>query len=973
MPPHRIPAQPGEWIDRTLPITFKFEGRSYKGYAGDTLSSALWGSGVRLLGRSFKYHRPRGVMSMAAHDANVFVEDSPHVKNRRNNLRGDVLPITANLDVVACNTKGGVANDWLRVNQLFAKMLPVGFYYKAFHKPGKLFPFFERSMRGVAGLGHIDPDIEAVNTPKRYDDCDVLVIGAGASGLSAGVAAARAGAHVVLVDDQPHPGGALGYQSPLHPIARDRLRELLAQAGQLDNLDIRQGTMAAGAYGDLWVALVDNDKLTKMRARALIVAGGAFEQPSVFHNNDLPGVMLASAAQRLMHLYGVKPFERCVVLAANSDGYQAAVDLRAAGVDVAAIADLRSGGEPTDLAYRAIDAGIAVHRGHCVYEVRPPRVGFGVAGVVLRKLSNDNRPIPDTNVLIDCDGVAMSVGWAPNGGILYQAGARFIYDDQSEQLVPGTLPQGVFAAGRVNGVYDIDDKITDGTRAGQLAAQHLDLSTESLPAAPPRAVARSHPYPIYENDRHKCFIDFDEDVQLVDIANAHQEGYDNIELLKRYTTFGMGPSQGKLSNMNAVRALAKLNGAGINETGTTTSRPFHQPVLISHLAGRRFHPMRRTPMHAWHHAHHARFMHAGTWYRPEYYAQSGKTREDCIITEAKRVRSGVGMIDVSTLGKLEVSGPDARTFIEQIYTGKFGKLDVGRTRYVVACDESGIVIDDGMIARLGEDRYYLTATSSGVAAFYREMQRWAILWSMNITLANATGHLAALNIAGPDSRKVVTQVTNVDISADAIPYMHVREGDVAGAPARVMRVGFVGELGFEVHVPASFGLRVWKALVEAGHVYSMGPFGVEAQRLLRLEKGHIILSQDTDALTYPDEAGVAWAIGKDKAFFVGQRSIDVLRKHDATRRLVGFRIDEHYRGTLPQENHLIIRQGKITGRVTSVAHRSTFGFPLGMAYIAPDQAKPGSHVQIRISDGALVPATVTALPFYDPQNERQKM
>ena len=514
--------------------------------------------------------------------------------------------------------------------------------------------------------------------------------------------------------------------------------------------------------------------------------------------------------------------------------------------------------------------------------------------------------------------------------------------------------------------------MVDGTRAGLAAARFLGRHDGPIPQTPShRGAPPSHPYPIYADRKKKNFVDFDEDLHLADFVNAHQEGYDNIELLKRYTTVGMGPSQGKLSNMNAVRVLARLNGRSIDQTGTTTWRPFHQPVSIAQLAGRRFHPQRRTPLHAWHAAAGAVFMHAGTWLRPEYYKVEGVDRDQAILDEALNVRRNAGMVDVGTLGKIHVCGPDAVAFLERLYTGRFAKTQVGRTRYVLALDETGVIIDDGVMARLALDRFYVTATSSGAAAFYRQMQRWAQIWSMNVTLMDVTGQLAAMNIAGPQSRRILSACTDLDLSPTAFAYLDAHHGEVAGVPATLMRVGFVGELGFEIHVPAAHGHAVWSALMDAGRRQGIRPFGVEAQRLLRLEKAHLIVGQDTDALTHPYEADTAWAIGKNKPFFVGQRSLSVTRQQSLERRLVGIRLAADHRGPGPLECHLIIDRGQIVGRLTSIAHRTTLGYPLGLAFMRPDLAKPGTPVTIRVDDGTLVAATVVSTPFYDPGNERQ--
>lgn len=962
----RLPPREGEWIDRRNEIEFRFEGKAYRGFAGDVLTSALWANGVRLLGRSFKYHRPRGIYSLAGHDANVIVENGRHT-----NLRGDLLPIQPGLDVRAVNTAGGLTKDRLRITERFSKFLPVGFYYKAFYTPRWLFSFYERQMRKVAGLGSINSESVCEPSPKDYAFCDLLVVGAGPAGLASAIAAAEQGLDVLLVEEQARVGGSLAWQHAGDSAARRRLSELLGSAASLENLQFRCATQAAGCYADGWVALVDNRRLTKLRAKAMVVATGCCEQPAVFGNNDLPGVMLGSAAQRLMHLYAVKPFDQAVVLTANADGYRVALDLAAAGVELPAIVDLRPGGELTQLAARAAEAKIAVHKGHAVYQAVPAAGKTRMSGAIICPLDERGVPRLDAQKRLACDGIAVSVGWAPNAGLVYQSGGRFVYADNVEQFVPQALPTGVFAAGRASGVFDLDAQMADGRRAGWAAAAYLGRFDGEVPPAPGhQGDPPSHRYPIFAHPGKKNFVDLDEDLHLADFANAHQEGYDNIELMKRYTTVGMGPSQGKLSNMNAVRILARLNGAPIDQTGTTTSRPFYQPVPMGHLAGRRFHPQRRTPIDAWHTRAGAEMIFAGDWMRPEYYRRDGKRRDDCILDEARQVRQSIGLIDVGTLGKLEVSGPDAARFLERLYTGRFAKQPVGRLRYGLACDETGVIIEDGVIARRAEDRFYVTATSSGAGAFYREMQRWAIVWGMDVVLANATGHLAAMNLAGPNSREVLAELTDVDLSPEAFPYLAIREGTVAGAPAVLMRVGFVGELGYEIHVPASFGLHVWTSLIEAGRSRGIRPFGVEAQRLLRLEKGHLIVGQDTDALTNPWEADVAWAIGKNKPFFVGSRSLQIAAAKPLERRLVGLAFANDH-GTLPEECHLIIANREITGRVTSIAHRSTLGHPIAMAFVRPDMAAPGTLVQIRVEDGSRVDAEVVSMPFYDPENSRQ--
>jgi|RhiMetdeSRZDD1v2_1073273.scaffolds.fasta_scaffold109649_2 sarcosine oxidase, subunit alpha len=964
---NRLPPQPGEWIDRNRRVRFWVEDREVVGFEGDTISTALWANGIRILGRSFKYHRPRGIWSLANTDCNGVFESAEET-----NIRSDTTLITEGMNLKAVNTVGGLDRDLAGFMDKLSPFFPVGFYYKAFHTPRKLFPFYESKMRDMAGLGSVNSKKPLKHSPKRYDFCDVLVVGSGPSGLSAAIAAAEQGLKVHLVEENPQPGGTLCFQAGRDPARRQLRDKLLERARCLETLEIRVSTMAAGYYADHWVALIDPIRMTKLRARSVVVAGGCYEQPAVFRNNDLPGVMLASAAQRLVHQYAVRPFREVVVLTANRDGYEAALDLHAVGIKVAAIADLRSGGEPSDAAGQVRQAGIFVHKGSAVYEAIPCNGKKSICGALLCNLDEQGNPRQDGKIQLDCDGISMSVGWAPADGLLRQGRTRMSYCEALEQYVPDALPPGLFAAGRTNGIYRLEDRMEDGKRAGLAAAAYCGASVRHVPQdlrreGPPP----SHPYPVVAHPENKNFVDLDEDLQLKDFEAAIKEGYDNIELLKRYSTFGMGPSQGKHSNLNAARILSRLRGESLVAKALTTARPFTSPVSLGHLAGRIFSPHRQTPMHQWHLETGAKLMQAGNWLRPEYYVRQGLTRQETIWAEVKAVRQQVGLIDVGTLGKIEISGPDAAEFIERMYTSRYAKLEIGMSRYLLMCDESGVMIDDGVAARLAADRFYVTTTTSGSDAIAREMKRWAICWNLKVVLVNATGSYAAMNLAGPESRQVLKELSDIDLDPKAFPYLGVREGRVAGVHARLLRVGFVGEWGYEIHVPANSGAWVWDQLMEAGRASAIQPFGVEAQRILRLEKGHIIIGQDSDGLTHPYEAGMGWAVKLDKEFFIGQRSLRILRKKPLTRRLTGFALPKGYVGPSPKECHLVIDEGEIAGRVTSVTFSPTLGQIIGMAYVKPAQAEAGSLIEVRLDGGEMIRVTVVKTPFYDPENLRQ--
>jgi sarcosine oxidase subunit alpha len=578
----RLPKQVSEWIKRDKEIQFTFEGKEYKGYEGDTITSALLAAGVKVLGRSFKYHRPRGVFSLANHDINALVTDGVDT-----NIRADVVMLTNGMQLKAVNTDGGVIKDKRRYIDSLSPLLPVGFYYKAFHKPASLFPFWEKVIRKAAGLGVVNFNYPRINKRKLNAFCDVLIVGAGPSGLSAAISAADNGLEVVLVDENQQLGGSLTYDHAGEDASQKVLMDLVAKVSASSNIKVYAGAYAAGYYQDHMVPVVTDDGITKVRAKAVIAATGAFEQPPVFHNNDLPGVILGSAVQRMIHRYAVKPFNTGIIFTANAQGYRVALDLLQAGVKVSAIVDLRVEGQQDAQALELANKGIKIYKGYCVYEALPLKGKLGVAGALICPYDIATATA-DVNkaIKLDCDGIAMSAGWAPAGALLYQSGMGVVYNNNIQQFVPNRLPKGVFAAGRVNGVFGLEARISDGLRAAAEVANLLGKQVQYLPVAPHQGHSPSHPYPFVHHPKGKNFVDFDEDIQIKDFINAAKEGFDNIELMKRFTTVGMGPSQGKHSNMNAIRILAKIRNLPVEKIGSTTARPFFHPTPMGHLGGR---------------------------------------------------------------------------------------------------------------------------------------------------------------------------------------------------------------------------------------------------------------------------------------------------------------------------------------------------------------------------------------------------
>ena len=937
----RLPAPAGLLIDRASPIRFDFEGEEYQGYAGDTIASALAANGVSVLSRSFKYHRPRGILTMAGQDANTLVQlpDEP-------NVLADLHPLTNGLRVSPQNVKGSLARDRRSFIDLIGGFLPVGFYYKAFYKPLGAWKRWEPVIRNLAGLGEVNLNAHHGYYDKAYAFADILVIGAGPAGLAAAIEAGKTGGEVILLEEAAALGGSLNYaRFAAEPAETRSLREhLVSEVASLPNVTIHTQARAQGLFADNWVPFIRGNRMVKTRAKSVVIAAGSTEQHLVFRNNDLPGVMMGSAAQRLIRLYGVKPGTRAVVATANSDGYGVALDLIEAGLDICALVDLREMPAP-DQRIEAVKAHrLRILTGHTVVEAIPRRGKRGIGGAAIAQITGEGS-FSGKSEAVDCDLLCMDVGYSPAYQLAAHAGVKVGYDERLAMFTLGALPKGVHAAGSVNGTYDLDAVLADGRRAGWMAAQEAGLLNGPEPAAPQTfagAEGVNHPWPIFPHPRGRDFVDFDEDLQVKDLVNAMAEGFEHIELLKRYSTVGMGPSQGRHSALPTARIAAKTTARPIAEVGVTTARPPVGPEKFAHLAGRAFEPVRLTAMHHRHLEAGAQMMPAGLWMRPAYYGPK-EQREKAITAEVRNVRENVGIIDVSTLGGLEVRGPDAAEFLERMYTFAYKKQPIGRCRYVLMTDMAGVISDDGVAARLDEQHFYVTATTSGVQGVYQSMLWYNAQWRLDVDVTQVTASYAGVNIAGPKARPVLARLPgDVDLSAEAFPYMGIREGVLAGMPVRVMRVGFVGELGYEIHVPASQGEALWDALLAAGRPEGVRPFGVEAQRQLRLEKGHVIVSQDTDGLTTPDEADMEWAIAKNKPFFVGKRSIEIQRANGITRKLVGFTIDGA-RPEVPEECHLVLRDGEVTGRVTSVGFSPVLRQVVGLAFVAPDQAVPGSR------------------------------
>ena len=900
---------------------------------------------------------------MSGDDGNTMIQ-----VGQEPNVLADILPIHDGLIAMGQHYSGSLTTDWDRWIEKFSKFLPVGFYYRAFFKPKGIWNLWEKFIRRKAGLGRVDLEANHRYYDKAYAFADVAVIGGGVAGMATALEAAKSGVEVILIEREQTLGGSLRFT---RTDVEDKsglvlIQDLICQLKNQENITIMTGATCTGWFSDNYLPVIKGNRMVKLRAAQVIVATGAIEQPAVFRNNDLPGIMLGSAVQRLIRLYGVKPGKRAVVACYNGTGYGVALDLIEVGVEVVAVIDLSD--TPTeDPRHHAVsDYGIKILKGYGLREAIVDKSSAHIAQVIVAPVIDEGQ-LSDAQQTLDCDLLCVSTGWIPAASLVAHATGKIVYREEFGKFAVQSIPQKMQVVGAVNGTRGVDLAIEEGRRAGA-AASGQDVK----PVMVPRAADDHPPVPwsIFPHDKGKDFVDFDEDLTVADMRNAVAEGFDDIELVKRFSTVVMGPSQGRVSALNALKLVQRFADKPLDGVQGTTNRPPLTPEKFGHLCGRGFEPLRLTAMHNRHTEAGAEMMLAGAWQRPGYY---GTDRDIAIQEEVQCVRENVGLMDVSTLGGLDVRGPDAAEFLNRVYTLSYTNQKVGRARYVLMCDQSGAISDDGVACRFSEEDFYVTATTGGSDAVYRTMLFWNAQWRLNVDITNMTGGLAAVNIAGPRSRDALEKICqDLDLSADAFPYMGVRIANVAGIRSRLLRVGFVGELGYEIHAPASKGEALWDALMEAGTEFNIKPYGVEAQRILRLEKGHIIISQDTDGLTHPHEAGMEWALSRRKPFYFGSRAITAQMKRGLTRKLVGFTL-ANPGGPLPEESHLVIREGNITGRVTSIVHSPTLDMPIGLAFVAPDQSEPGQIFSIKISDGQMIKARVTNTPFYDPENKRQEL
>jgi len=984
----------GTLVEPGESLAFRFNGRALHGVRGDTLASALLANGVRLVGRSWKYHRPRGIMAAGVEEPNALVQLGQGARSVPN-ARATEIELIPELVAHSVNCFPGPERDWMALAGLVAAMLPAGFYYKTFKWPASAWPAYERWIRRAAGLGRAPESPDPDCYERLHAHCDVLVVGGGPAGLAAALAAARRGARVVLADERARFGGSLhaGERSIDGMPARQWLAQTVGELARSPQVTLLERSTAFGYHDYNLLTIVQRctdhlaegrragprERLWKVHARQVVLATGAHERPLVFGNNDRPGVMLAQAVSTYLHGYGVRCGRRAVIFTNNDSAYRTAVDLHAAGVTVAAVVDARAGGAGAiGDTVRAL--GIEVMTGAVVADT---------AGSL--HLSQVKVARADSGAVraLACDLLVVSGGFSPVVHLHAQSGGRPRWDEGAHCFMPGPPVQPERSAGACNGASTLQEALAQGWSAGHDAAGAAGMPAAPQGGAPvaPLDSGRIEPLaPLWQVPATppgaKAFVDFQNDVTAADIGLAMREGYSSIELVKRYTAVGFGTDQGKLGNINAMAIAAAASGSSIAQTGTTTYRPNYTPVTFGAIAGREtgalFDPVRKTAMHEWHVGRGALFENVGQWKRPWYYPLAGESMQQAVRRECRAVRQRVGIMDVSTLGKIDAHGPDVAAFLDWFYTGSWSDLKIGRCRLGLMCDENGMVMDDGVGVRLGERHFMLTTTTGGAARVLGWLERWRQTeWpQLRVHLTSVTDQWAAIALAGPLSRQVLVSAgSDIDCSREAFPFLHLRIGTVAGVPARLLRVSFSGELAYEIYVPADHGRAVWEALVQAGAPHGITPYGTETMHVLRAEKGYIIVGQDTDGSVTPIDVGMERFVSRTKDF-LGKRS---LARPDTSRadrkQLVGLLADDPGL-VLPEGGQIVEARSSappvpMIGHVTSSYASATVERSIALALVKSGRSRVGQPVFVTRADGSFASARIAEPVFYDPQGARQ--
>ena len=988
-----------KYIDETSRVSFKFNGKIYYGFKGDTLASALIANDVHLVGRSFKYHRPRGIMTAGSEEPNAIVQVNGNTPYTEPNVRATEIEIHEGLEASSQNCWPSVGFDIGGINNLVSPILPAGFYYKTFMWPASFWKKYEHFIRHSAGLGKspkvADPDIY----DHKYIHCDVLVIGAGISGIIAAKTAAQNNLKTLLLDEKTEIGGTTIYQNSDdfkidNKITSDWLNNEINELKKLNNLEIKTRTSVAAYHGYNYLLARENltdhlsksekkgkirQRLLKIRAQKVIVATGSLERPLIFDNNDRPGIMLSSAVKKYADYYGVICGKKIVFFTNNDTAYESAISLFKKGIKVQAIIDIREKSE-SSIIKQAEDLGIKIYWSHTVVDT----YGYKkLKQISIMKLSKDSQSVIDSKTDIDCDCLGMAGGWTPAVHLFTQSGGKLKFRDEDQVFIPSEYPSKQISIGSCNGDFELDVIIKNSSNSLKkfLGIKKTDYENLSVVTSKEKNKKNIWLLPTDKiSGKTKPFVDYQNDATANDIKLALREGFRSIEHVKRYTTTGMGTDQGKLGNMHALGIIADTTGVKMGEVGTTTFRPPYIPLTFGTIVGRNvgeyFDIFRRTPMNDWHVENKAEFENVGQWKRAWYYPKNNETMHQAVQRESVAARYSAGILDASTLGKIDIQGSDSSEFLNRVYTNAWSKLGVGKCRYGLMLNEDGMVNDDGVTTRLNENHYIMTTTTGGAANVMGKLEDYLQTeWpELDVYLTSVTDHYATASVCGPNSKKILNKlIPNLDLSDENFPHMSFKEAQIGKIKCRVMRISFTGEHSYEINVQANYGKSLWSQCMDAGKEFNITPYGTETMHLLRAEKGFIIVGQDTDGTMTPIDLQMDWIVSKKKYDFIGKRSLyrsDTIRQD--RKQLVGLVTDnpkEVLEEGAPIVSELNQSPVQMLGHVTSSYYSPNLKKSIALAVVKGGKNMMGKNLFIPMEDRN-INVTVTDPVFLDKDNKR---
>ena len=907
-----------KFIDETYRISFEFNGIKYYGFKGDTLSSALLANDIHLVGRSFKYHRPRGIMTAGSEEPNAIIQLHNNSSRTEPNVRATEVEIYEGLEASSQNCWPSVNFDISGINNFLSPIFPAGFYYKTFMWPASFWKKYEYFIRKSAGLGKSptkpDPDIYE----HKFVHCDVLVIGAGISGIMAAKTAAKNGLKTLLIDEKPYLGGSTIYQNSQHfkinnQISSSWLEKEINEIKKLKNLEIKTRTSVAAFHGYNFLLARESisdhlpieqrknktrHKLLKIRAKKVITATGSIERPLVFNNNDRPGILLSSAIKKYADLFGVACGNKNILLTNNDSAYETAISLIQKGIKVEAIIDNR---EQIDskLLYDVEKNNIKIFKGFTIVNTS----GYKrINKISIMRLSKDGQKVIGSKINLSCDCLGISGGWTPAVHLFTQSGGKLTFREEDQVFIPNTYPSTQLSIGACNGDFTLDEIFTNVPKSLKEFLNIKNTDYENIEILSSANKSKRNIWLLPSDKilgKTKPFVDYQNDATAKDIKLALREGFRSIEHVKRYTTTGMGTDQGKLGNMHALGIISETTGVKMNELGTTTFRPPYTPLTFGTIVGRNigeyFDIFRKTPIHDWHVNNKAEFENVGQWKRAWYYPKENEDMHQAVQRESRAARESAGILDASTLGKIDIQGTDASEFLNRIYTNAWSKLAIGKCRYGLMLNEDGMVYDDGVTTRLGENHYIMTTTTGGAANVMGKLEDYLQTeWpELDVYLTSVTDHFATVSVCGPNSKKILSQVIpDLDLSDENFPHMSFKNAKISKINCRVMRISFTGEHSYEINIQANYGKSIWEKFMEAGKEFNITPYGTETMHLLRAEKGFIIVGQDTDATMTPIDLQMNWIVSKKKYDFIGKRSLyrsDTIRED--RKQLVGLLTD----------------------------------------------------------------------------------